>query len=136
LAVGDFDNDGDLDLLIVNVNEPPSLLRNDTTGDNRWLKLKFVARKSNRSAIGVRALVRYGGHQQLQEVLGQTGFLSVSDRRLHFGVGAARTADLEVRWPSGIRQSFKAVQANRLVVIDELKGIVDAQPMAGLTAAR
>jgi enediyne biosynthesis protein E4 len=128
-AFGDFDNDGDLDLLIVNLNEPPSLLRNDVKGDNRWLKLKLNATKSNRSAIGARALVRYGGRQQLQEVLGQAGFLSVNDRRLHFGLGTEQTADVEVRWPSGVVQSFKGVAANRLVTIDETKGMVDSQPL-------
>ena len=67
-AFGDFDNDGDLDLLIVNLNEPPSLLRNDVKPENHWLKLKLQATKSNRSAIGARALVRYGGRRQLQEI--------------------------------------------------------------------
>ena len=128
-AFGDFDNDGDLDLLIVNLNEPPSLLRNDVKGENRWLKLKLKGTKSNRSAIGARALVRYGGRQQLQEVLGQAGYLSVNDRRLHFGLGAESTADVEVRWPSGILQSFKGVASNRLVTIDETRGIVDSQGM-------
>jgi hypothetical protein len=131
-AFGDFDNDGDLDILIVNLNEPPSLLRNDLKGDNRWLKLKLNATKSNRSAIGARALVRYGGRQQLQEVTGQAGFLSVNDRRLHFGLGAEPTADVEVRWPSGIRQSFKAVASNHLVTIDETRGIVDAKVLGPL----
>jgi len=128
-AFGDFDNDGDLDLLIVNLNEPPSLLRNDVKGDNRWLKLMLKATKSNRSAIGARALVRYGGRQQLQEVIGQAGFLSVNDRRLHFGLGAEQTADVEVRWPSGVLQNFKGVASNRLVTIDETRGIVDSQPL-------
>jgi hypothetical protein len=62
-------------------------------------------------------------------VTGQAGFLSVNDRRLHFGLGAEPTADVEVRWPSGIRQSFKAVASNRLVFIDETRGIVDAKAL-------
>jgi len=131
-AFGDFDNDGDLDLLIVNLNEPPSLLRNDVTGSNHWLKLKFRATKSNRSAIGVRALVKYGGRQQLQEVVGQAGFLSSNDRRLHFGLGPEARADVEVRWPSGVRQTLAAVPADRLVTIDEGQGIVDATPLKGV----
>jgi hypothetical protein len=126
-AFGDFDNDGDLDLLIVNLNEPPSLLRNDVKAENHWLKLKLQAAKSNRSAIGTRALVRYGGRRQLQEVTGQAGFLSVNDRRLHFGLGVESTADVEVRWPSGIVQNFKGVAADRLVTIDETGGIVDSR---------
>jgi hypothetical protein len=95
--------------------------------------LKLNATKSNRSAIGARALVRYGGRQQVQEVTGQAGFLSVNDRRLHFGLGAEQNADVEVHWPSGIRQSFKAVASNRQVTIDETKGIVDAKALGAQT---
>ena len=126
-AFGDFDNDGDLDLLVINLNQPPSLLRNDVTGENHWLKLKLNGTKSNRSAIGARALVRYGGRRQLQEVLAQAGFLSVNDRRLHFGLGSESSADVEVSWPSGILQTFKGVASNRLVTIDETRGIVESQ---------
>jgi hypothetical protein len=121
-ALGDFDNDGDLDILIVNLNEPPSLLRNDLSGNNRWLKVKLVGRKSNRSAIGARVIVRYGGRLQRQEVLAQSGFLSVN-----FGLGTEERAAIEVRWPSGIRQAFAAVAANQLVTIDEVEGIVNTK---------
>ena len=68
-AFGDFDNDGDMDILIVNQNEPPSLLRNDVTGDNHWIKVKLTGVKSNRSAIGARVTVRYGDKFQAQELL-------------------------------------------------------------------
>jgi hypothetical protein len=124
VAYGDFDNDGDIDILIVNLNEPASLLRNDLKGKDHWIKVKLLGVKSNRSAIGARVLVRYDGKVQGQEVLGQSGFLSVNDRRLHFGLGSARTVDLEVRWPSGIKQNFKDVASNRLVTVDEIRGIV------------
>jgi hypothetical protein len=124
-AFGDFDNDGDVDIVIVNKNEPPSLLRNDVTGDNRWIKFKLNAVKSNRSAIGARVVVTYGGHRQAQEVVAQAGFLSVNDKRLHFGLGTADKVDVEVRWPSGLRQQFAGVAANRFVTIDEIRGIVD-----------
>jgi hypothetical protein len=127
VALGDFDNDGDLDLLIVNLNEPPTLLRNDIKGDNRWIKVKLNAVKSNRSAIGARVIVRYGDKQQAQEVLGQSSFLSVHDRRLHFGLGKEERASIEVRWPSGIRQSFQGLPANRLITIDEVRGVVVSQ---------
>ena len=101
-AFGDFDNDGDLDILIVNQNEPPSLLRNDVTPDHRWIKIKLIGVQSNRSAIGARVTARYGDRLQAQEVLAQSSYLSVNDSRLHFGLGAASTVDLEIRWPLGL----------------------------------
>jgi hypothetical protein len=124
VAFGDFDNDGDVDILIMNQNEPPSLLRNDVTGDGHWLKVKLEGVKSNRSAIGARVTAHYGGKRQAQEVLAQSSYMSVSDRRLHFGLGAAETADLEIRWPNGNLESIDKVAANRLVVVKEGAGIV------------
>jgi hypothetical protein len=126
-AFGDFDNDGDLDILIVNQNEPPSLLRNDTSGGHHWLKVRLIGVKSNRSAIGARVVARYGGRVQAQEVVGQSSYLSVSDRRLHFGLGSAQTADLEVRWPSGAKEVIAAVPADQLVTIREGAGIVKSE---------
>ncbi len=130
-AFGDFDNDGDVDVLVVNLNEPPSLLRNDVTGSNRWLKVKLIGTKSNRSAIGATVIASYGGKRQAQPVTSQSSFYSANDLRLHFGLGAAEFADLEVRWPSGARESFTKVQANRLVTIQEGKGIVSSRSLAG-----
>ncbi len=118
-AFGDFDNDGDIDILIVNLNEPPSLLRNDVSGNNHWLKIKLVGTHSNRSAIGARVTARYGGRQQVQEVLSQSSYYSSNDPRLHFGLGAAATADLEIRWPDGNKQVMKGVPANQILVIKE-----------------
>jgi enediyne biosynthesis protein E4 len=123
-AFGDFDNDGDLDILIVNLNEPPSLLRNDLRGTHHWLKLKLVGTKSNRSAIGARVLVRYGQKVQVQEVLSQSSFYSSNDPRLHFGLGAGQKADIEIRWPSGLQEKFKGVAANQLIVIREGAGFI------------
>ena len=123
-AFGDFDNDGDVDVLIVNMNEPPSLLRNDVTGKGHWLKVKLLGTKSNRTAIGGRVTVHYGGKLQAQEVLSQSSFYSANDLRLHFGLGAAASADLEVRWPTGQKEMFKAVPVDRLITIQEGKGIV------------
>ena len=125
-AFGDFDNDGDMDILIVNLNEPPSLLRNDVTGDNRWIKVKLVGTKSNRSAIGARVIARYGGKQQVQEVLSQSSFYSANDPRLHFGIGASHRVDLEVRWPGGTSRKFEALDAGQLVILHE------GSPKAGL----
>lgn len=126
-AFGDFDNDGDVDIVVVNVNEPPSLLRNDVTGGHHWIKLKLEGVKSNRSAIGARVTVRYGGRVQAQEVMAQSSYLSVNDRRLHFGLGDATKADIDVRWPSGAFEKFNGIEVDRLISIREGAGIVDQQ---------
>ncbi|HLJ39873.1 MAG TPA: CRTAC1 family protein [Candidatus Acidoferrales bacterium] len=123
-AFGDFDNDGDLDILIVNRDEPPSLLRNDLSGNHHWLKVRLIGVKSNRSAIGARVLVHYGRKTQAQAVLSQSSFYSASDPRLHFGLGAETTTDIEVIWPNGFRERFKAIAANQLVTIKEGAGIL------------
>jgi hypothetical protein len=125
-AFGDFDNDGDLDVLIVNMNEPPTLLRNDISGSNHWLKVQLVGKASNRSAIGSRVIAHYGGRQQAQEVLAQSSFFSVNDPRLHFGLGAETTADLTIRWTNGTVENIPRVKANQVVMIREGKGIVTA----------
>jgi hypothetical protein len=128
VAFGDFDNDGDLDILIMNMNEPPSLLRNDTGGGNHWLKVMLVGTASNRSAIGAQVLAAYGSRKQLQAVAAQNSYLSANDRRLHFGLGAETRADLEIRWPSGGRERIAGVAADQLVVVREGSGIVRAEP--------
>jgi hypothetical protein len=130
-AFGDFDNDGDLDMLIINLNEPPSLLRNDVRGENRWLKVKLIGTQSNRSAIGSRVTLEYGGKRQAQDVASQASYLSCSDRRLHFGLGTAETADVEVCWPNGKKQAFPKVAANQLVVIREGAAKVERAPWPG-----
>ena len=123
-AFGDFDNDGDMDIVVVNMNEPPSLLRNDVSGNGHWLKVLLIGVKSNRSAIGARVVVRYGGRTQAQEVTAQSSFYSANDRRLHFGLGATTSAELAVRWPTGATETIGAVQADQLVVIREGEGIL------------
>ena len=124
VAFGDFDNDGDVDILIMNMNEPPSLLRNDVSGTGHWLKVKLVGTRSNSSAIGAVVTAAYGGRRQAQAVLASSGYLSCGDRRLHFGLGAAEMADLEIVWPSGARENIKTVHANQLVTVKEGAGIV------------
>jgi len=123
-AFGDFDNDGDVDILIVNLNEPPSLLRNDLKEKTNWLKVKLEGVKSNRSAIGARVLVHYGAKVQVQTVLSQASFYSSNDPRLHFGLGAATTADVEVIWPNGLQEKLKGIACNQLVTVREGKGQV------------
>ena len=128
LALGDFDNDGDMDVLIMNVNEPPTLLRNDAPPENRWIKIRLEGTKSNRSAIGARVLARYSGKVQAQEVLSQSSFLSANDPRLHFGLGAAATADIEIHWPLGAVEKYTGLAAGQLVTIREGQGIVKGRP--------
>jgi hypothetical protein len=127
-AFGDFDNDGDMDVVIMNVNEPLSLLRNDAPAGNRWLKIRLEGTKSNRSAIGARVLVRYGGKVQVQEQMSGTSFICSNDPRLHFGLGAAANADVEVHWPSGLVESLKAVAANQLLTLREGAGQIKSRP--------
>jgi enediyne biosynthesis protein E4 len=126
-AFGDFDNDGDIDILVMNMNEPPSLLRNDVTSGGHWLKVLLVGSKTNHSAIGSRVTVSYGKFRQAQEVLAQSSFYSVNDRRLHFGLGPETTADLSIRWTNGAIESMQRVAANQLVVIREGAGIIRTQ---------
>jgi hypothetical protein len=127
-AFGDFDNDGDMDVLIMNRNEPPSLLRNDAPSGNHWLKVRLEGTKSNRSAIGSRVMVRYGGKVQAQCVTSQTSFLSSNDPRLHFGLGNVTTADVEVHWPTGVTETFAGQKADQLLTIREGQGIVKGRP--------
>ena len=127
-AFGDFDNDGDIDILIINLNEPPSLLRNDLAGGNHWLTVKLVGTKSNRSAIGSRVTAAYGGRKQAQEVVAQSSFYSSNDPRLHFGLGAATIADLTIRWTNGAVETIARVKADQFITIREGRGIVRAVP--------
>ena len=76
-------------------------------------------------------LARYGGKQQAQEVISQSSYCSSNDRRLHFGLGKAETADLEIQWPAGTKQSFEKVQANQLVIIREGSPAVERAPWPG-----
>src|SRR5438309_5978443 len=118
-AFGDFDNDGDVDILIVNMNEPPSLLRNDLKVKQNWLKVKLEGVKSNRSAIGARVLVHYSAGVQAQAVVSQASFYSCNDPRLHFGLGNSPTVEVEVFWPSGLHEKFRQVSANQLITLKE-----------------
>jgi len=127
-AFGDFDNDGDMDVVIMNMNEPPSLLRNDAPPANHWIKVRLEGTHSNRSAIGSRVVVRYGGRMQAQEVMSQCSYLSSNDPRLHFGLGANTVADILVRWPDGKSESYPGLAANQLVTIREGQGIVKGRP--------
>ncbi len=124
-AFGDFDNDGNQDVLILNMSEPPSLLRNNNSSGNRWLVIKAVGTHSNRSAIGARIIVTAGGRHQIREVMSGSSYISQSDLRQHFGLGRAAKADgIEVRWPSGHVDRISGVNANQFISIEEGTGLV------------
>lgn len=119
MATGDFDNDGDLDVLVNCVNDVPQLLRCDGAPKNNWLKVKLRGTKSNRSAIGARVYCTAGGKRQMDEVRSGGSYLSQSDLRLHFGLGAAETADLEIAWPAGTVDRIRGVKVNQILSVVE-----------------
>jgi len=127
-AFGDFDNDGKVDVLVNNLDGPPSLLRNQGGSRNNWIMIKCVGTRSNRSAIGARVSVRSGNQRQIDEVMSGSSYYSQNDLRLHFGLGKAAAAELvEINWPSGGKESFKNLAANHTYVIQEAKGIVETR---------
>jgi enediyne biosynthesis protein E4 len=124
-AFGDLDNDGDVDVVVNNLDGPPSLLRNDGGNRNSWLIVKCIGTRSNRSAIGARVRVVADGRAQVDEVMSGSGYYSQNDLRLHFGLGAAAAVDqLEIAWPSGVKESFRNLEVRQSVVIRESQGIV------------
>jgi hypothetical protein len=122
-AFGDFDNDGDIDVLVNCINDAPQLLRCDQSAPANWIKVKTVGVESNRSGIGARIYCSTeGGHRQMDEVRSGGSYLSQNDLRVHFGLGKATHADVEVRWPSGIVDRFLA-KANQVVRVVEGIGV-------------
>ena len=119
-AVGDFNNDGNLDVAVNCVNDFPQLLRCDSTLKNNWLKIKTIGVKSNRSGIGARIYCTpEGGRRQMDEVRSGGSYISQNDMRVHFGLGSAAHADIEIRWPSGAVDKFRVERVNRVVVARE-----------------
>ncbi|MBS1804198.1 MAG: CRTAC1 family protein [Acidobacteria bacterium] len=129
-AFGDYDNDGSMDALILNMNEPPSLLHNVGGNKQNWIKLKLVGTKCNRTAIGARARVITGKHIQMGEVQSGASVMSQNDLRLHFGLGANKIVDaIEVKWPTTQKiERFEHVKANQILTIREGNGIIAAHP--------
>jgi hypothetical protein len=127
-AFGDYDNDGDMDALILNMNDVPSLLRNDGGNAQNWIKIKLIGTRCNRTAIGARVRIVTGTHAQIDEVHSGGSVMSQSDLRLHFGLGTARKVDvMEVKWQTTQKvERFTQVKANQILTIREGSGIVGA----------
>jgi hypothetical protein len=122
-AFGDFDNDGDVDVLVMNMGEPPSLLRNDLPAGSHWVSLQLVGTRSNRSAIGATVTISAGKLRQTSAVLSQSSFLSQNDKRQHFGLGALESFDrVTVHWPNGLVEEFPGGPADRFVRLVEGTG--------------
>ena len=137
-AFGDFDNDGDIDIVVNTVNGFPQLLRSDSSSGNNWIKVKVEGTKSNRTGIGARltCVTTMPGeakpHRQIDEVRSGGSYFSQNDLRVHFGIGKAEKVDtLEVRWPSGTVDAAKDVAANQLLFVKEGAGIVRTLKFTG-----
>jgi hypothetical protein len=129
-AFGDFDNDGDIDVVIMNMGATPTLLRNDLKSDHHWLKVKLEGTKSNRAAIGATVVLEAGPLRLADAVLSQASYVSHNDLRLHFGLGTERHVDrITVHWPSGAVEQFPGGPVDRLVLLVEGSGKSRALPL-------
>jgi hypothetical protein len=132
VAFADFDNDGFMDLVVANNGDPPLLLHNSGGNGNHFLNFKLVGTKSNRDAMGARIRVQAAGLSQVREIAGGGSYLSQSDLRAHFGLGkAARAEAVEIRWPSGQRQVFHDVDADKFYQVEEGRDQMGLQRFAG-----
>jgi hypothetical protein len=119
-AFGDWDDDGDPDVLVLNNDDVPNLLRNETENGNHWTLLRIVGRRSNRDGIGAFIRIETGGKAQVDELRSGTSYLAQNDLRLHFGLGATERIDrIEIRWPSGSIETFADLPVDRRLLITE-----------------
>jgi hypothetical protein len=120
VAFLDFDNDGFVDVVVANNGDAPLLLHNSGGNGNHFLNFKLVGTKSNRDAIGARIRILAGGISQIREIEGGGSYLSQSDLRANFGLGkTVRAETVEVKWPSGLQQTFRNVEADKFYLIEE-----------------
>ena len=112
-------------MLVINMNDRPTLLRNDTVRGGHWITLRLVGTKSNRDGIGAKVTVEAGGRRQTTAVRGDGSYLSHSDLRAHFGLAAATMVNrVEIRWPSGVVQNANGLAADRFYVVREGEGVI------------
>jgi len=122
-AFADFDNDGDVDVIVNNLHDTPDYFRLDQSGERKWITLKLVGTRSNRSAIGASVRVVTADGEERQEVRGGGSYYSQNDLRLHFGLGQNRAVDrVIVRWPNGVEETFTNLAINRAHTLTEGKG--------------
>ena len=124
-AIGDFDNDGDLDIIISNNGQAPQLLRNDGGNANHWFQLLLIGTRSNRDAVGARVKVTAGDLVLYDEKKGGMSYQSAQDPRLHFGLGQHTTVEeVEIKWPSGELTKLTNIKSDQILAIEEGKGLV------------
>ncbi len=138
-ALADYDNDGDIDILVTNNGQAPELLQNDGGNQNHWMEVRLYGTRSNRDGIGARVVVKSGGATLVEEAKGGMSYQSSHDPRLHFGLGAAARVDsIEVRWPSGVVDRLAGLAVDRIVGVKEGAGetAVPYRPLRSVTALR
>jgi hypothetical protein len=124
-AAGDYDNDGDLDVIVINRGDYPQLLRNEIGSENHWLNVLLLGTESNRDGVGARLKLVSGNLVRVEQRKGGMSYMSSSDPRVHFGLGSRTKVDLlEIRWPSGARTELENLAADQIITVQEGAGVV------------